>query len=156
MGTQNMAALAVELAKPAYAGLTDAAALVLVEALTITLTNQPIPWPTVETIARTSATGDWSRIVARSRQVPTLPPATATDAAILAAINATESQNTDVLDPTNAPVWAAWQAGFAALEATGDLAATTVAAITALTTQTVLTYPGVTQNDIWVARGQPA
>jgi len=89
-----------------------------------------------KTIARQSATGDWSRIVLRSRQVATIPPATANDVAVLAAINVTESLDTDPIDQSNTATWPAWQAGIAALEASGDLSSASAALIAALSTQT--------------------
>jgi hypothetical protein len=127
-----------------------------INAQTITLTNQPFAWSVAKALARTATTGDWSRIVARARQTPTLPPATATDAAILMAINAVEAEDADVMDPTNAERWATLQAGLAALQAIGDISAATVAAINALTTVTQPAWvPAVTAGDVQTAEAQP-
>jgi hypothetical protein len=133
---------------------SDAQIAGLLNAQTVVLSEQPFPWGQALLLARTAATGDWARIVARSRQTPALPPATPTDAAILAAINATESQPGDVIDPTDAATWAAFQAGLAALEASGDLSSATIAAIGALTTVTAAAWtPPIQPNDVFNARG---
>ena len=125
-----------------------AAAAVAINAPTVTTTGQPFLWSQATFIARTSVTGDWGRIVARSRQTPALPPVTAIDFAILAAINAVEGVGTDVIHPVD-PAWAAMQAGFAALLATGDISAATVAAIEALTISVSPAWePPVTADDI--------
>lgn len=123
---------------------------------TTTLTNQPVKWADAKRLARTASTGDWSRIVARSRQVPAVPPATATDSAILAAINAVESADADVIDPTNSAEWTAFQNGLSALQAAGDLASATVSAIQALTSVTGPKWvPAVTPGDVQTAEAQP-
>ena len=105
----------------------------------LTLTNQPVSWSSIKRVARTASTGDWARVLARSEQTPNLPPATSTDAAILAAKNAVSSLDTDLIDPTNTAEWSALQNGLSALQAEGDMAASTVAAINAL--PTVVTTP---------------
>lgn len=132
-----------------------AAIAAVLNAQTVTLAAQPITWGPVKLLARTSATGDWSRIVARSRMTPALPPASTLDAAILAAINATEGMDNDVIDPGNAAAWATFQGGMAALEATGDIAAATVAAILALTGPTVpMWQPLICSGDVQTAEAQ--
>lgn len=104
------------------------------------LTGQPFSWAAAKGIARGATTLDWPRIVARSAQRASAvlpPPGTPLDpntAAILMAVNATESQDGDMVDPSHPEGWAAFQAGLAALQAIGDLSAKTVAAITALGT----------------------
>ena len=116
---------------------------------TTTLTNQPFTLGQARVIARQSLAGDWARIVMRSRQTATLPPATATDAAVLAAINVCAGSDGDVIDPNSSATWAAWQAGMAALEASGDLSSASAAAIAALTTKTVEVWqPALTAGDI--------
>jgi hypothetical protein len=132
-----------------------AQAAIVLNAQTIILNNQPVAWPAAKRIARTSSTGDWARIVARARQIPTLPPMTATDAAILAAINAIESEDTDIIDPANTAEWTAFQTGLNALQATGDISVATISAISALTTSIVPAWiPAVTAGDVQTARGQ--
>jgi hypothetical protein len=127
-----------------------------INAQTITLTNQPFAWMAARLAARTAGTGDWSRVIARSRQTPALPPATANDAACLAAINAVQLSDNDIIDPTNAAEWATFQAGLTALAATGDLAAATIVAINALTTTTLPAWvPAVTAGDVQTAEAQP-
>lgn len=139
---------------PAPASLS--AGLPQVQAYKVTLTNQPISWQAVKLVARRSSTGDWGRVEARSEQTPNLPPSTATDAAILAAKNAVSMADTDMVDPTNATDWTAFQNGLTTLQTSGDISSATVTAINALTS--VDTYPlaGVTVRDIWLALGQPA
>lgn len=139
----------IALGSPADLG----AAATTLNAQTVTLSNQPFAWSSGKAIARRAATGDWSRIVARSRQVPALPPATALDAAILAAINAVEAEDGDVIDPTNAAEWGAFQGGISALATEGDISSATIAAITALTSPTVPVWePPVTGADIQNAK----
>lgn len=85
---------------PAPASLS--AGLAGVQAYVVPLTNQPVSWQAVKRIARTSSTGDWGRVIARSQQTPNLPPSTSTDSAILAAKNAVSMLDSDTVDPTNA------------------------------------------------------
>jgi len=148
--TYAQLAAAYNALSPVPASLSDACAAL--NAQTTTLTNQPITWLATKKIARIASTGDWSRIVARSRQVPALPPVTATDVAILAAINAEQSEDADILDPTNTAQWDAFQAGISALEASGDLTSATAAAIVALATVVMPTWqPAVTPGDLQTA-----
>lgn len=120
---------------------------------TVARTGQPFPWGKVKGVARRSATGDWARIVARARQMPVLPPATALDVAILAAINATEGVDSDIIDPAHAEAWGAFQGGVAALRASGDLSVATASAIAALASQTGLLWePPVTAADVQTAK----
>ncbi|WP_428485934.1 hypothetical protein [Rhodopila sp.] len=134
-----------------------------INAQSTTLTSQTFPWSAAKLIARQASTGDWSRIVARARGTPALPPASTADQAILAAINAVESLDSDIIDPTNAPTWAAFQAGLAALGpsgpggiGSGDISAATIAAITALTTVTGPAWvPAVTAGQVQTAEAQP-
>lgn len=120
---------------------------------TATLHNQPFMWADAKRVARESPTGDWARIVMRSRQVASLPPQTPFDAAILAAINAVESADTDVVDPNDPGSWQAWSSGIAALSGVGDLSAGTVAALAALQTRTAPTFtPPPTDQDVTHAR----
>ncbi|MBW4089882.1 MAG: hypothetical protein HIU82_02065 [Proteobacteria bacterium] len=124
------------------------AGLAQVQAYVVTLTNQPVSWHSVKLIARTSTTGDWGRVLARSDQTPALPPTTSVDAAILAAKNAVSMQDTDMVDPTNTTHWDAFQAGLSTLEASGDLSSATVAAINALTSVTTTPLAGVQLYDL--------
>lgn len=125
----------------------------LLNAQTMTLNNQPFMLSQARMMARLSMTGDWARIVTRSRMTANLPPTTVADMAILAAINVCAGGDTDVIDPSNSAAWAVWQAGMAALEASGDLSAATVAEISALTTVTVPVWiPELQPNDIKTAQ----
>ena len=137
---------------PAPASLS--AGLAQVRAYQVTLTNQIVALSAAKRIARMAATGDWGRVMARSDQVPNLPPTTATDAAILAAKNVTSMPDTDQIDPTNAGEWATFQNGLSALQAIGDLSAATVTAIGALTS--LVTYPlaGVQLYDLQYAQAE--
>lgn len=133
-----------------------AAAAAALNAQTVSQTNRPILWADAKKVARTSSTGDWSRIVARSKQTPTLPPATANDAAILAAINAVESEDGDLIDPANSAQWTTFINGISSLEAAGDLSSATAAAIQGLTSVTTPTWqPPLTAGDVQTARVQP-
>ena len=86
---------------------------------------------------------------------PILPPVTANDAAIIAAINAVESSDSDIVDPAIAATWAAFQSGITSLCNIGDLSAATVSTISALTTKTVPMWdPPVTAGDIQTAMAQ--
>lgn len=140
--------------KLAISDLTAATAAL--NAQIMTATNQTFTWLQAKTVAQTSITGDWSRIVARSRQTPTIPPVTGTDVAILAAINATEMSDTQVIDPTIAAGWSAVQSGLSALQTIGDLSSASVSAINALTTVTSPVWsPALTAGDVQTARAQP-
>ena len=103
-----------------------------------TLTGQPFPWAAAKGIARGAPTMDWSRIVVRSAQRANvvLPPAgqalDPASAAILVAVNATESQDSDMIDPAHKEGWAAFEQGLGLLQMVGDLSSATVAAIVAL------------------------
>lgn len=84
---------------------------------------------------------------------PAMPPATVADGAILAAVNAVAMNEAWVIDPSVAVPWSAMQNGLGALQAVGDLTASDVAAITALTTVVVPRWPVVlTSADITSAR----
>lgn len=141
-------------AADAALGIDDpAAAAVALNAQTTTLTDQVILWRNAKRTARESTTGDWSRIVARARLQPSLPPTSGTDVAILAAINAVESADNDMIDPNDPGSWGAWQNGLAALHGVGDLSDTTVAALNELTTQTAPRWqPPLNAGDIQTAR----
>lgn len=136
-------------------GVADAAAAAAaLNAQTDTLTNQVVRWVDAKRVARLAATGDWSRIVARARQTPALPPTTAIDAAILAAINAVESMEADLIDPSDTAGWSAWVGGISTLKAAGDLSQASVDAIMALTTHARPVWdPPVSDQDVLAARG---
>jgi hypothetical protein len=110
-------------------GTGVSANLIALASATVTLANQPIPWPAAKAVARRSATGDWGKIVLRSRMTPTGGPG---DAAILVAINAVESEDSDVLRVSDPDAWAVFVGGLQILENAGDLSAQSVAEITAL------------------------
>lgn len=140
--------------QPPIADLTQAAETL--NAQTITVSNRPFKWRDAKRIARAAPTGDWSRIVARARMTPALPPATPGDAAILAAINAVESNDEDIIDPTDSAAWQALQAGIAALHGIGDLSTATIAALGELTTVIVPKWdPRLDAGHIQTARAQP-
>jgi hypothetical protein len=152
--TFNQLKAAIAALSPVPDGVSAIAAAI--NAQTVTATGAPFQWLAAKVLARTAPTGDWARIVARSRQTPTLPPVTPTDAAILAAINATESGDTDLIDPGSTATWAAFQGGISALEASGDLASATASAILALADPTLPAWqPPVTEGDIQTAMAQP-
>lgn len=135
-------------------GIDDPAqAAAALNARTVTKTGQKFFWKDAKRLARESATGDWGRIVARSRLQPNLPPASLADAAILAAINAVESADDDVIDPSDPGSWQAWQSGLAALSAIGDLSANTITALNGLPTVVQLEWdPPPSDQDIIHAR----
>lgn len=111
-------------------GPSALAAINTINTVTVQIAAAPYEFQSVLSILQKS--GSWARIVARSRQTPALPPATPTDAAILAAINATEMQPTETIDPADTVTMSALNAGISALEAIGDVTAADVTAVQAL------------------------
>ena len=141
-------------ALPAPVPTDPSAVAAALNAQTVAMQNQPFPLSAARLIARQSASGDWARIVTRARMTANLPPTTAADMAILAAINVCAGGDSDVIDPANTATWTAWQEGVGALEASGDLSAATVAAIAALTTMTVPAWvPAIQAIDVATAQG---
>jgi hypothetical protein len=133
----------------AIAGLSPAAAsvgdaLTRLSAQTTTLIHQPFAAAAAKVIAQTSANLSWGKIVQLSRS-------TGADVATLAAITIYEVPDSQRIDPTNGPAWAAWNAGIAALQAQGALSADDVAALSALSTATSPTWPGLTYGDVQTA-----
>lgn len=131
-----------------------AQAVAAIRLLTTTKTGQPFKWKVARRIAREAPTGDWSRIVVRARQMPADPPATIKDFAILAAINAVESVDDDIIDPNDPASWQAWENGLGALQAVGDLNADTVTKLNGLPTVVELPFadPLPTDQDLIHAR----
>lgn len=127
---------------------TTAQKLAAINAATVTTAtpNQPFPLSAAANVAKTSPNFSWARITQRAQAVAALPPATATDGAILAARTVVATDPGQMIDPGLPAAWGAWQAGIGALEAVGDLSAADVAAITALTTVT-------TSQPWWQANG---
>ena len=145
--------------KAAYVAIGSpplAAAVATLNAQTVAVTNAIILWPDMKAVLRMAPTDDWEKIVIRSRMPSVVPPVSAQDFAVMAAINALESESTDRFDPTNAPVWAAVQAGIQALANVGDVAPATVAILASLTSKTSPVWePPVTAGDIQTAGAQP-
>lgn len=103
-------------------GIEDpAAAADSLKGATQALEHQLFQWRDAKRIAREA--GEWPRIVVRARS-------SELSAAVFAAINAVESADDDMIDPTS-PVWLA---GTAALLQSGDLTQGTLDAINALGT----------------------
>ena len=126
----NYSALKAALASSAYVGMTDTQIATALDA-PITLTGQSFPWSAAVTIAQESANFSWARIQQRARQTATLPPATATDFAVLMAMNAVATDHAKLIDPAG---WAVIQSGMQALVAVGDMTSADISAINALTT----------------------
>jgi hypothetical protein len=136
------------------AGTSDEAAASSLAAQTTTLEGQLFTVHQAKLVALSSENGSWARVVLRARGTATIPPASATDFAVIAAITITETAETQVVDPTVASDWGAWQAGLSALSAVGDLTAADVAAINALASPTIPVWlPAPTNFDIQAARG---
>ena len=133
-----------------------AAAVATLNAQTVAMTNVIVLWADMKSILRMAPTYDWDKIVMRSRMPSVVPPVSAQDFAVMAAINALESESTDRFDPTNAQVWAAVQSGINALAAVGDVAPATVTILASLTSKTSPVWePPVTAGDIQTAGAQP-
>lgn len=147
MAVDDLAALKLADAALGIADPSAAAEALRLQPGTV-LINQPFSWREAKRIARESPTGDWSRIVARSRLQPGLPPTTTDDLAILAAINAVQSADTDIIDPASP----AWQGGLAALQGVGDLSTATALALHAIGTVTPLPWKDVDAGDVQTAR----
>lgn len=144
-------------AADAALGIADpGAAAAALAAQTVTLTGQPFPWSAAVVVAQESVNFSWSRIQARSKQTATLPPSTATDYAILAALSAISTPLDRVIDPSNTVAWQTLLGGMQALVGIGDMIAADVTAIEALGTQVVPTWqPAPTAGDLQTARAQP-
>ena len=133
-----------------------AAAVATLNAQTVAMTNVVVLWTDMKAVLRAVSTGDWAKIVLRSRMLSVVPPVSAQDFAVMAAINAVQSENTDRFDPTNAQVWTAVQSGINALAAVGDVAPATVTILASLTSKTSPVWePPVTAGDIQTAGAQP-
>ena len=127
-----------------------------INAQTVAMTNVIVLWTDMKAVLRTAPTGDWAKIVMRSRMPSVVPPVSAQDFAVMAAINAVQSENTDRFDPTNAQVWAAVQSGINALANVGDVAPATLTILNSLTSRTSPVWePPVTAGDIQTAGAQP-
>lgn len=115
----------------------------------------PIKWPDVKHLARVSISGDWARVITRSKQAANLPPQNRIDLAILAAINAVESLEGDTIDPSDSAQWAMFRDGMAALHAVSDLSSATMQAILALATPLPVWVPPLTEDVVKAARDLP-
>lgn len=132
-----------------------AAAVATLNAQTVAVTNAVVLWADMKAILRTVPTEDWARIVMRARMPSVVPPVSAQDFAVMAAINAVEAENTDSFDPKNIAVWTAVQAGIQALANVGDVAPATVAILASLTSKTSPVWePPVTAGDVQTAGAQ--
>lgn len=146
-------ALKAELAKAAYVGMADAQIVAALAAQTTTV-PQPVRVADVHGVLLLAPTGDWLRIEARSVQsysagYPTTP--TATDQAINAAKLAVELAASKV-DAITTENWSAFLAFLGTVVTAGDVASATQAAIEALATTTVPTWPGVSVSELAAAR----
>jgi hypothetical protein len=130
-------------AQRGYAGKTATQIAALMAAPVPAPTPDPVPrafkWGDARGIAQSH--GCWPLIVLRARATPTIPPATVTDGAVLAAINAVSTEREQVIDATDAAVWQAFTTGIAAFRAVGDLTEAAVTAILALGTEQPPTPP---------------
>ena len=159
--------LKTELAAPAYATLSDAAALALVQQVTI-----PGPADTTGTAVKGAlyARGSWSRVRLFAQQG--LTGDAAHDSVWAIAQTLVEQANNDEAMPiTSAPIAEQVQRDMIALaafklpdgkgviwasgELTADDAGDAAVLIASLGTASVPKFPGVTQRDVWIARGQP-
>ena len=138
---------------PALGDYAGAAAVL--NAQTATLTGQAFTVHAAKIVAQTSTNMSWARILQRAQATAAIPPATATDAAILAARTVASMDDAQVVDPSSAG-YAAWQAGLNALQGVGDLTTADVAAINALATVAAPAWsPPVTAGDVQTAEAQP-
>lgn len=94
--------------------------------------HRPFAWGEARGIAQ--AHGCWPMIVLRARGTPSMPPQTAEDGAILAAINAVSTEREQKIDASNPAEWGAFSQGVAAFLAVGDLTSAAANAILALGT----------------------
>jgi hypothetical protein len=142
-------------------GIDDiAAAAAAINQQKITLTQQDTAIVDMQRVLLSSATGDWAKIVARSRMSLT---GTAVDGAILAAINACALVNAAqagtlrVVQTSVPEIATAFNQSLQGLLAVGDITQDSVNSIEAL--QTVIKdqwIPPVTAGDIQTARSQPS
>lgn len=99
-----------------------------------TLSNQPVRWQDIRRAAQ--STGEWPRI--RRLSETRLPEGTPNDdpkqQIIDAAINATETDNDQVIDPSDPDAWGPFQVGLKAFRDAGVLSDVTINRISGLTT----------------------
>lgn len=150
----DIVALKSELQAAKYAGKSAAQCLAILIGQTASV-SAPFTWGAAVVAMQKSANFSWPRIIARSKQSPTLPPASGLDYAILAAINAVSTPMDRIIDSMDTVGWATVQGGMQALQGVGDMTAADVAAIVALVSQTLPAWPGITIRDVWIALGQP-
>lgn len=142
-----VAALRTELATDptgrGYAGKTAAEIAALLAAPVQAAVPEPQPkafkWGDARGIAQ--AHGCWPMIVLRARGTPAMPPQTAQDGAILAAINAVSAEREQIINAADPGEWGAFSAGVQAFAAVGDLTEAAAAAILALGTYQPPTPP---------------
>ncbi|WP_372918756.1 hypothetical protein [Sandarakinorhabdus sp.] len=147
-------ALAALMATQPYAGLTNAEAAAALRAATVPVTVA-VPWRDIRAVAQSA--GDWAFIVARSRQVATLPVATFADAAIVAATHASTMEGGQTIAADDSAGWATFLQGLGVLVAAGDVTLATSDAVKALRTAKIapasqLGWPQVTEHDVAHAR----
>lgn len=149
----DIAALATELAKPAYNGLSDAAAVValhaIAEADTPSITGSDLRRALIFT-----TNNDWGKLIGVADGWIT--------AGVTAAIRLRAAQMRELF-LTDAPFDTAKAAQYTQLLAAVDQLITDgimsgggKSALTALASTTRRPWADVTQYDVWVARGQPA
>lgn len=122
------------LAQSPYAELTDAEVAAALRAATVQVTVA-VPWSAIRAVAQSA--GDWAFIVARSRQVATLPVATFADAAIVAATHASTMEGGQTIAADDSAGWATFLRGLDVLVAAGDVTVETADAVKALRTASV-------------------
>jgi len=116
-----------------------AAGVVSLNTQTTTLTGQNISTQAAFDILESSATGDWAKIVLRSRgTLSGSSPPTATDNAVSAAIEATVllQSGEATIETSNAGVAALLSSWLSALVTSGDMSSASEAAILAMTSVT--------------------
>lgn len=139
--THAQVAAAFNALSPAPASL--AAGVVILNTQTTTLTGQNISAQAAFDILETSATGDWAKIVLRSRgTLSGSSPPSATDNAVSAAIEATAllQSSEATIETSNAGVATLLGSWLAALVASGDVSSASEAAILALASVTEPTW----------------
>lgn len=121
------------------------------------LINRATTYGAVRAILKQAPTGDWAKIVARSKTTATLPPVTGADIGVLAAILLVSVEDADVLDPNLTAFWTQFTSWMGNLATLGDLSAASRTAVLALISGTGPVWlPAITPRDIWIAQGQPA
>lgn len=126
-----------------YSGKTNGEVLALLNAPVPAAVPKPVlrkfKWGEARGIAQ--AHGCWPLIKVRSRGTPAIPPQSIEDGAILAAINAVDTERDQDIDATDPAVWGAFTGGIEAFLAVGDLTQQAADAILTLGTYQPPTPP---------------